>query len=108
MASVDLAAVNEELKKAREAHVDAVVKQLEAEFSKKMAFEAARNAAAARSTDGKPPSEAACERAAKTDTDYLKLCAAELKATAAILQADVQVEYLRRKFDMYLAVVNQK
>jgi hypothetical protein len=101
---MDPNAVNEELKKARETHVVAVVVQLHTELQKKLAFENARAMAASKGNGEKAPSEAACERAAKTDPEYLKLCGAEVSATEAVLRADVQVEYLRKKFEATMAI----
>lgn len=109
MANVDLNAVNEELKNTRNLHTNAVAHQLRTEAKKRQAFESARNATAnTKSSDGKAPSEAACERVAKSDPMYLKLCEEEINAIESVMKIDTQVEYLRRKFDMYLAVVNQK
>lgn len=102
---LDPTAINEELKKARLAHVSAQVTLLTVEFNKKMAFEAARTTASSKTVDGKAPSEAACERTAKNDATYLKACQSEITATEMALKADILVEYLRKQFDVALAMV---
>lgn len=102
MAALNPAMVNEELKKAREKHMKAQISQLRTELDKKLAFENARATASSKTVDGKVPSEAACERAAKNDGTYLKLCEKEIEAINETIKADIEVEFLRKSFDIAL------
>jgi hypothetical protein len=97
MALLDPLQVNEELKKANEEHVKAVIAKLNAELERKTTLELQRNVIAAKTVDGKAPSEAACERQARTTPEYLKSCKAEIAAVKDEMDSMTTVEYLRNK-----------
>lgn len=109
MATMDPHAVNGELKDAREAQLTLQVKQWDLELATKLAFEDARTKASIMGTkDGKAPSEAACERSAKSDPTYLKCLGEGVDIRKALAKSDIQVEFLRRKHETILAMEGNK
>lgn len=104
MASLDATAANNELMKARLAHLTAEINYLKAEQSKKLTYEEARTRASSKTVDGKAPSEAACERIAKSDPTYLNAILLEIGAIEAERRANINVEYCRHAFEVALAL----
>ena len=102
MATLDPNAVNNELKAALEESVKAEIKLLNVRRDKSFALEGAKMSAAAKPVERKSPSEAACERVAKNDPKYLKLCDAEIEAVGKASESLIEVEYLRNKFQIAL------
>ena len=107
MAQLDPLQVNEELKKANEANVEAVIAHLNADLEKRTTLELQRNAAASKVVDGKAPSEAACERVAKSTGEYLKACKAEIAAIKNVESCRITVEYLRNKVLIATALIGK-
>ena len=108
MAQLDPLQVNEELKKANEAHVSAVVANLTAVFQVKTTLELQKSAVAARSVDGKAPSEAACDRQARCTPEYIKACKDEIQSVKQQQDCHTSVEYLRYKLQIAIALIEKK
>ena len=96
---VEAMRINDTIKAAQTALLDAETELLNLDYKRKLAFEEARNIAATSGKD-KAPSEAACERHAKGDAEYIRLGTEMIKQQHTVGKLKIELDYLLRMFQI--------